>query len=328
MLDKYFPLYITVFFASFFFTAVFEKILIPILSGKAKQPIYTEGPTWHIKKQGTPTMGGLGFLSAVILSLLFAIVFLFYADKRDEAVSLAVILLFATANSFVGIIDDMTKLKNRMNQGLTPLQKLGLQFILAVIFLLLRKRLLGAGTEIYFSFGKLDLGALYYPLAVFLILGVVNSANLTDGIDGLATGVSFSVGVVLFYLSAALVFDVAVAASGMIGATLGFLIFNMHPAKIFMGDTGSLFLGALAIGCVFALGNPLIILFIGGVYIIEGASVVLQVISFKLTGKRIFKMSPLHHHLEKCGMSETKICMIAIIITFILSIPAFMFYLP
>ncbi len=328
MLDKYFPLYIFVFFSSLLFTAFLEILLIPTLSSKAKQPIYAEGPDWHLKKQGTPTMGGLGFLAATSLALLAAFFFLIYARKIEVALSLITILLFAVSNALVGIIDDLTKLKNKQNQGLTSYQKLGLQFIFAFIFLYLRAELLKASTEIYFSFGNIDLGIFYYPLGILTILGTVNCANLTDGIDGLASGVAFAIGTVLFYMSAALFSDVAIISSAIIGAAVGFLIFNIHPAKIFMGDTGSLFLGALIVGCVFAIGNPLLIIPIGGVYVLEGVSVILQVLSYKLTGKRIFKMAPFHHHLEKCKMSETKICMIAIIATFLLSIPAFIFFLP
>ncbi len=328
MLDKYFPLYLLVFFSSLFFTAVSEKLLIPRLTDKASQPIYEDGPKWHMKKQGTPTMGGLGFLTAVLISLIYAFSFLFYADEKEAALSVITIGFLAISNSLVGIIDDLTKLKHNKNQGLTPLQKIGLQLLFAVIFLLLRTELSGDSTTLAFSFGIYEIGWLYYPLSLIVILGTVNSANLTDGIDGLASGVAFSVGIVLFYISAALFSDVAIIASAIVGASVGFLIFNIHPAKIFMGDTGSLFLGALAAGAVFALGNPLLILFIGGVYVIEGASVILQVAVYKLTGNRIFKMAPLHHHLEKCGMSENKICMIAIIATFLFSIPAFIFYLP
>ena len=155
-----------------------------------------------------------------------------------------------------------------------------------------------------------------------------NSTNLTDGIDGLSSSVAFGIGVSLFYISAALSPETSVIASIIIGATVGFLVFNIHPAKIFMGDTGSLFLGAIVTACAFNLGNPLLIIFIAGVYVIEGFSVVLQVSYYKLTHKRIFKMAPLHHHLEKCGWSENKICIAGILLTFILSLPAYIFYLP
>lgn len=328
MLDKFFPLYAIVFLLSLILTVFFEKRFIPMLAGHAKQPIYKEGPTWHMSKSGTPTMGGIAFLLAATISLMAATVFLFRVGRQEDALSLIVCTLYAAANALVGIFDDLTKLKRNKNAGLTPLQKLTLQFAFAVIFLYLRGSILGDTTELYFSFGKIDIGFLYYPLSVIMLLGIVNCANLTDGIDGLASGVAFSVGVVLFYISASLFSDVALIASAIIGTSVGFLFFNIHPAKIFMGDTGSLFFGALLVSCAFSLKNPLLMVLIGGVYVIEGVSVILQVASYKLTHKRIFKMAPIHHHLEKCGMSENKICMIAIISTFIMSIPAFILYLP
>ncbi len=326
--DKYFPLYLLVFFSSLILTAAIEHRLIPLLSGRASQPIYTDGPDWHIKKRGTPTMGGLAFLAASVISLLFASGFLLYAKKIYEATSLIISATFAMLNALVGIVDDLTKVRHKENRGLTPSQKLFLQLILSIMFLFARAELLGDTTTLSFSFGKVDLGYFYYPLAIVALLGTVNCANLTDGIDGLASGVAFSIGVTLFYISASIFPDVAVVASSVIGAAVGFLIFNIHPAKIFMGDTGSLFFGALTVSCVFSLGNPILMIFIGGVYFTEGLSVILQVIYYKSTGKRLFRMAPIHHHLEKCGMGETKICMLAIILTFLLSIPAFILYLP
>lgn len=328
MLDKYFPLYAIVFFVTLGITVITEKGLIPKLTKEAKQPIYTEGPKWHVSKSGTPTMGGLAFLLSVLISLTLSSLFLFYTGKVEDGISLACATVYSIFNSFVGVIDDITKLKRQKNAGLSPIQKLALQFLFAVIFLFARSALLGDDTVIAFSFGSLDLGIFYYPICIILLLGIVNSANLTDGIDGLATSVAFSIGIALFYLSAALFYDVAIIASALLGATIGFLFFNIHPAKVFMGDTGSLFFGALAVSAVFSLKNPILSVLIGGVYVIEGASVILQVLYYKATKKRLFKMAPLHHHLEKCGMSENKICIIAILTTFVTSIPAFIFYLP
>ncbi len=328
MLDKYFPLYALVFLLTLILTVISEKQLIPLLSGHAKQPIYKDGPAWHMSKSGTPTMGGLAFLLATSISLSLSAFFLFQVQKSEEAVSLLIAVFYAAANSLVGIFDDITKLRRKENAGLTPIQKLLLQFAFAVIFLYMRKIFLDDTTVLYFSFGSIDIGFVYYPLSLIMLLGIVNCANLTDGIDGLASGVAFSVGVSLFYISATLFSDVALISAAVIGASVGFLFFNIHPAKIFMGDTGSLFFGALLVSCTFSLKNPFLIILLGGVYVLEGVSVILQVASYKLTQKRIFKMAPLHHHLEKSGMSENKICMIAIISTFIMSIPAFMIYLP
>ena len=183
-------------------------------------------------------------------------------------------------------------------------------------------------TSLSFSFGKIELGFFYYPISIFVMLGLINSANLTDGIDGLASSVAFAIGIALFYISASLSPELAFISSAIIGATIGFLIFNLHPAKIFMGDTGSLFLGALIASSSRLIENEIVILLISGVYVIEGFSVVLQVLWYKLTKKRILKMAPIHHHLEKCGFSENRICLCAIFLTFLFSIPAYIIYLP
>lgn len=329
MLDKYFGLYIIAFLLTLSLTVIIEKLLIPRLSSIGKQPIYVDGPKWHLNKSGTPTMGGLAFLIASGISVLVAAVAAASLISTAVAMSIILTFLYAALNSLIGIIDDLKKLRKKENDaGLTPRQKLVMQFICALLFLIGRRFLLGDTSEITFSFGSVDLGIFYYPIAIFIMLGIVNSANLTDGIDGLSSSVAFGIGVSLFYISAALNPETSVIASILIGATVGFLVFNLHPAKIFMGDTGSLFLGAIVTACAFNLRNPLVIIFIAGVYVIEGISVVLQVFFFKLTHKRIFKMAPLHHHLEKCGWSENKICVVAILLTLILSIPAYIFYLP
>ena len=328
MLDKYFPLYILVFLTTLFLTVIIEKRLIPRLAEHAKQPIYKEGPGWHLKKSGTPTMGGAAFLIAATVALFSSCLFCLFSVSYYTAVSIILSLLYAVANALIGILDDLKKIKRKENAGLTPTQKLVLQFAAAMAFLASRYFLLGDGTTLSFSMGDVDFGILYYPLSLIILVGVVNSANLTDGIDGLASSVAFSIGVSLFYISAALSVETSIIASTVIGAAVGFLIFNLHPAKIFMGDTGSLFFGALIATCAFTLRNPLIMIFIAGVYILEGVSVILQVSYYKLTHKRIFKMAPLHHHLEKCGWTENKICIVAMLTTFVMSVPAYIFYLP
>ncbi len=328
MLDKYFPLYASVFISTFILTAVLEKKLIPRLSLSAKQPIYTEGPRWHIKKSGTPTMGGIAFILATITSLLIAVLFCRRFISNDVSTSLVISLAYGVLNALIGVIDDIQKLRHKENKGLTPKEKLFFQFISASLFLAARHFISGDSTRLSFSFGDVELGFFYYPLALVVLLGVVNSANLTDGIDGLASSVAFSIGVSLFYIACALNVETTLIASALIGASIGFLLFNLHPAKIFMGDTGSLFFGAIISSCAFTLKNPILIIFIAGVYVLEGASVVLQVTVYKITHKRVFKMAPLHHHLEKCGWTENRICITAILATFILSIPAYVFYLP
>ena len=328
MLDKYFPLYILIFSATLLLTAFLEKKLIPKLTESAKQPIYEGGPHWHVKKSGTPTMGGAAFLLASLIVIIPTSLYFLFTKDSDTAFSLSVCFTYAALNAMIGIIDDLKKLKNKRNDGLTPKQKLLLQIGAAAVFLILRKVILKDGTEIVFSFGAVDLGVLYYPISVFVLVGIVNSANLTDGIDGLAASVAFAIGVSLFYISAALSLDTAILASIIMGAAIGFLIFNLHPAKIFMGDTGSLFFGAIISSAAFTLGNPLIIIPIAAVYAFEGLSVTIQVLYFKMTHKRIFKMAPFHHHLEKCGWSENRICITAILATLAASIPAYIFYLP
>lgn len=328
MLDKLFPLYILIFFTAMLLTATIEKRLIPRLVMHAEQPIYAEGPRWHMKKKGTPTMGGIAFLLAVASVLILTSLFSIYFLSNRIAISLISALLYAMSNSFIGIIDDYEKLKKRENAGLTPRQKIILQLIAAILFISARQILLRDGTSISFAFGEIELGFWYYPITVFLLLGIVNCANLTDGIDGLASSVAFSIGVSLFYISFALNEETAIISSALMGSAVGFLIFNLHPAKIFMGDTGSLFFGALIAGCALTLNNPLLLTLICGVYVLEGVSDVIQVAYYKLTHKRIFKMAPLHHHLEKCGWSENKICIAAILATFVFSIPAYALYLP
>lgn len=328
MIDKYLPLYLITFVLSFSITVLCEKILIPILKTGAKQPIYAEGPKWHLSKSGTPTMGGLAFLIAVTLSLIVASLPLFWRAEKQSLISLYLCLGFSVLNAIIGVVDDASKLKKRENKGLTALQKILLQSIVSLLFLFGRTAFIENATTIYFSFGELDIGWLYYPVGLFILLGITNCANLTDGIDGLAGSVAFSIGISLFYISSVVSLEVSILSSSIIGATLGFLIFNLHPAKIFMGDTGSLFLGSLVVSGIFALGNPILSIILGIVYVIEGFSVVIQVLVYKATKKRVFKMAPLHHHLEKCGWSENRICIVGMIITFLIGISVYIIYLP
>ena len=304
-------------------TLAIEWLIIPYLKKRAAQPIYEDGPSWHMKKNGTPTMGGIGFLVAISISLLLACLLL--RENRAAVASLLITTIFALLNSGIGIIDDLTKLRRRENAGLKPYEKIAFQLIVAILFLMARKFFLGDETSLEFAFGKIELGLLYYPLAIIIILATVNCANLTDGIDGLASSVALTIGV-MFSILGGREGGIAPTCAALSGGCLGFLFFNRHPAKIFMGDTGSLFLGSIACALAFASGNPTIILFLGAVYAIEGLSVILQVVCFKLTKRRLFKMAPLHHHLEKCGLSENRICLIAVSITILTSIPALIIF--
>lgn len=326
MADENLLFYLLTFLVAFSVTAFSVKMLIPRLKRSAEQPIYEEGPVWHLKKQGTPTMGGLGFIFSLCICALVSSVYLFSKKEYYFANSLLITMLYVLSNALIGIVDDYAKIKKKENAGLTPIQKLALQAIAATLFLLARRIFLLSSTAIYFSFGSLDLGVFYYPLALIMLIGTVNSANLTDGVDGIASGVAFAIGISLAFLSAGANYEVGFLSFIMMGIAVAFLIFNIHPAKIFMGDTGSLLFGSLAAAACTSLGNPLIILFVGGIYLIESLSVILQVSFFKITHKRLFKMAPFHHHLEKCGWGENKIVIWAIILTLLFSVPAiFMF---
>ena len=312
--------YIILALVAFVATVFIIKSLIPKLRSIAKQPIYDEGPSWHLKKIGTPTMGGIGFIIPFSIIMLVVSVLDLMRGNIEIGTSLIITLVFCILNSLVGIIDDITKLKRNKNGGLSSKQKLFLQGLIAAVFLFLRKIYLADGTEVHFGDYMIDFEWTYYPLAMIFLLGIINCANLTDGIDGLASSTSFAISVVAFFLSLTQTQDALTISSIAIGIVLGFLIFNINPAKIFMGDTGSLFLGAIAASYAFSLKSLPAFILICGVYVIEGLSVIIQVIVYKSTKKRIFKMAPLHHHLEKCGFDENKICLWAMLITFALSI--------
>ena len=303
-------------------TYLIEKRIIPFLGAKAKQPLYEDGPSWHSIKNGTPTMGGIAFVLAISLSLIFSSMALYALGMKSESLSLIIALSFCFFNSLIGIIDDLTKIKRKENEGLSAKQKILLQLVFAVIFIVLRKVCFDDPTVIALWGFNYDIGVLYYPLCIILLLGIVNCANLTDGIDGLATSVAFAIGTVILFAFGENI-SVGVISSSFVGATLAFFLFNRNPAKIFMGDTGSLFLGALVVSSAFSSGLPFYAVPLGVVYVVEGISVILQVTIFKLTQKRLFKMAPLHHHLEKTGMKEDQICLCAVIITLLTAIISF-----
>lgn len=279
------------------------------------QKILEIGPRWHKNKEGTPTMGGLAFIAASMISGLAGGIYLWYSDGPETTLPLIFTLILALAGGLIGCIDDAAKLRNKRNEGLTASQKFLLQLIAATLYLLGMSLVCGNGTAMYIPYfdKTIDFGIFYYAAAMILICGMMNSVNLTDGIDGLASGVTLIVGV--FFAAAGFLNGMAepdgpllLLGAIIIGSAGGFLVYNIHPARVFMGDTGSIFLGGLVVGGAFMMRNPLIIIVCGLVYIIETASVMLQVVYFKLThGKRLFKMAPIHHHFEKCGWSENKI---------------------
>lgn len=278
------------------------KFMIKLKFG---QSILDIGPSWHKKKQGTPTMGGFIFIIPVSLC---TIAFSLLSGNKDMRVFLLIAVSICYA--FIGFIDDYIKVVKKRNLGLTAKQKAFLQLLVSVAFIVSLKLCDFTTTTVYIPFfnARIELSVFYYIIMLLLIVFSVNSVNLTDGVDGLASSVTLPVAV-LFIVIGAKTSNTAlsIASAALLGGLVGFLIYNHNPAKVFMGDTGSMFLGGMVTGFAFVIDMPVILLLYGFVYLFEALSVVLQVISFKTTGKRIFKMSPIHHHFEMCGWSEKKI---------------------
>lgn len=298
--------------AVFLLTVVLLRFVIPILkSHKAGVRILEIGPRWHASKAGTPIMGGICFILSTLAVMLVVTVIAAVRSHASDLLPLALTLGLAVGNGLIGFFDDFCKLVKKQNEGLKPWQKIVLQFLIGALYLVAMRRFCGLTTVLYVPYFNVsvELGWFYYVLAFIVILGFVNSVNLTDGIDGLASMVTCVVG--LFFLLAAMraeSFSLLMAAACTVGGTIGFLWYNFHPARVFMGDTGSLFLGGMVVGMAFLANNPLILIVIGIIYLIEAGSVILQVGYFKLThGKRLFKMAPIHHHFEQCGWSENRI---------------------
>ena len=295
-------------------TALAERILIPILrSHKAGQKILDIGPRWHKSKEGTPIMGGIGFILPI---LVIVAIFFIYAGIKGNApdyIPLALTIAFAVAHGAIGFVDDYCKLVKKQNEGLTRMQKLVLQFAITAGYLCIMGYTGNLPSEIIIPLINLPIrGIVWYILAAILMIGVINGANFTDGLDGLASSVTYVIGI-FFAIFAFFAEDLGLSIVGgaIIGATLGFLLYNFHPAKVFMGDTGSLFLGAIVIGAIFQMQEPLLLFLVCAVYIIELLSSLLQILYFKAThGKRLFKMAPIHHHFEKCGWSENKVVLV------------------
>lgn len=304
---------------AFAVTAVLGWWLIPFLHKlKFGQTIREIGPSWHKSKQGTPTMGGIMFILGIAAAVCSCVpVYYLQNGPETRLMQFKVFAGLAMALGYgaIGFMDDFVSIKKHRNLGLTEKQKLILQFLVAGAYLL-TLYLAGEDTATVIPFlGTLDLGLFYYPLAAVLIVGLTNAVNFTDGVDGLNTTVSFFV-LIFLALCAGVLSMAGLAAMGMAAAAacVGFLIWNFHPAKVFMGDTGSLFLGGMVGALAFGLDMPILLLPVGLIYWAEILSVVLQVSYFKYTkrkygeGKRLFKMSPLHHHFEMCKWSEVKIC--------------------
>lgn len=329
---------ITTILLSFLITIILGKFLIPFLHKlKYGQTILEIGPSWHKNKQGTPTMGGIMFIVGTVIATAVGVgMYYFVSIKNGIKVFETPLMLtkifaglgMAVSYGIVGIMDDMVKIRQKQNAGLTPKQKLILQFgILGCYFLVLHVvNSMSGGSELTWVnipfFGNVNLGIFYWIIMALVVVGIVNAANLTDGIDGLSASVAFFIAV--FYMIIANIsgmFGISLEAAALAGACLGFLFWNFYPAKIFMGDTGSLFLGGMVCALGLGMGMHIPMIILSFVYISEMFSVILQVTYFKAThGKRLFKMSPIHHHFEMCGWSETKICTVFSIATIVLGI--------
>ncbi len=299
---------------SFVIAAVFEPVLIPFLRRlKFGQTILEDGPTWHKSKQGIPTMGGIAFILSTIIASLF-----FIRGNRGGGV-----LLCGALFGVIGFIDDYIKVVKKHNQGLTAKQKFLLQTVVSLLYALyLYFNFSQTSTLIPFTGTYVSLGIFYIPFVMLVLLATTNSANLTDGLDGLASSVGAIVS--LFFTVACLIIkgnaDSAVISAALTGGLLGFLIYNAHPAKVFMGDTGSLFIGGIIAAAAISAGLELFIIISAFVFLSEALSVIIQVLVYKKTKKRVFKMAPVHHHFEMCGWRETKVVMVFCAITVLLCV--------
>ena len=309
--------------AAFVVCFLLGKVLIPALRRlKVGQEIREDGPTWHNSKAGTPTMGGLCFMGASLLCLIFG-----FDHMLEGDFSSLYVLLLSLCFGLVGFLDDFFKVKYKRNLGLTSIQKACLQMAVSAIFLyiLYKEGIMSSALYIPFFNVTWELHPIVYIFfAMFVFVGCVNAVNLTDGIDGLATSVTLPV--MVFFTAVAVKMgrmNLALFPAALVGGLAAFLIYNFKPAKTFMGDTGSLFLGGAVCGLAFALDMPLVLILVGLIYIIETLSVILQVGYFKLThGKRLFKMAPIHHHFEKCGWGEEKIVFVFAGVTIIMCLLA------
>lgn len=308
---------------SFVIGVILCPIVIPMLRKlKFGQNVRDDGPETHLAKQGTPTMGGVSFLAAFVITSLF-----FLKGNRDGAA----IMLMTLGYGLVGFLDDYIKVVKKRSLGLRAYQKLLLQLIFTGIFCGYVLKNIGTAIYIPFTNGmEIDLGILFIPFLFVAVLGTVNGVNLTDGLDGLSSGVTLLVATFFMIVSWAAGSTISPVCGAIIGGLLAFLIFNSYPAKVFMGDTGSLALGGFVAAAAFILKMPIFIVIVGFVYLWESITVMLQVGWFKITkkkygeGRRLFKMAPFHHHLEKCGWRETKVVTLFYVATALLCLIGFL----
>ena len=298
----------------FLIVVILGPIFIPMLAKfKFGQTVRDDGPQTHLQKNGTPTMGGVIMIIAVLITGLTR-------AKIDK--DLLVGLICITGFGFVGFLDDFIKIKMKRSLGLKAYQKIILQFALALFVSYYQYSASPSATQIMVPFTDyiINLGPLYVPIMMFVIIGTVNAVNLTDGLDGLASGVTLIVSAFFMILAISVGnSDVAILAAATGGACLGFLGFNSYPDKVFMGDTGSMALGGAVVAFAVLTNSVLLIPIVGGIYFAEAISVIIQVTSFRLTGKRVFKMAPIHHHFEQCGWPETRVVFVFWITTVVLA---------
>lgn len=297
---------------SFIIVAICEPFLIPFLRKlKFGQTILEDGPTWHSNKQGTPTMGGIAFIVSTVAASA-----IFIRDIKGGAILLCGVLF-----GLIGFVDDYIKVVKKQNKGFSASQKFLAQTVVSLLYAVFLYLQFGqTETRIPFMEESLDLGIFYIPFVMVVLLATTNSANLTDGIDGLAASVGSLVSLFFALACASIVgaSDGSVIAGALTGGLLGFLIYNAYPAKVFMGDTGSLFIGGMIAAVAISAGLELFIIVSAFVFLFEALSVIIQVAVFKKTKKRVFKMAPVHHHFEMCGWKETKVVAIFSLITLIL----------
>lgn len=308
-------------------SALLGKVLIPILHKVSfGQTILEVGPKWHKKKQGTPVMGGLMFIIAIVVAMAVCLPLYYgeyigtsYEIRESYLMMIKVIagLLMALGFGLIGFFDDYIKVVKKRNLGLNVKQKLVLQFLVAIAYFVTIYIAGGTSTTMIPFVGEVDLGVFYWIIGVLILVGMSNAVNFTDGIDGLNGSVTFFVCIFFMLISSFVAcMGASLLAAAAAGGCLGYLIWNSYPAKVFMGDVGSLFLGGLVCALAYAIDMPILLLPVGIVYIIEIISVILQVTYFKLTkGKRLFKMTPIHHHFELSGWKETKICVVFSLVT-------------
>lgn len=301
--------------SAFLITSVIGMWLIPFLRRlHFGQTILDIGPAWHKSKQGTPTMGGIMFIAGITIAILAGWLTLELSEQGVADASAAGSfylwggLLMALAFGLIGFLDDYISVVKKQNLGLKAGQKSLAQLLVAVVYLA-AQQIFAPTTSFWLPFiGDLNIGIFYYPLMLFIIVGTVNAVNLTDGIDGLDASVTMVAAMGFMVIASIAGFSqMNLLAAALAGGCLGFLVWNFHPAKVFMGDTGSLFLGGMVVALAFGLRRPLLLVFIGIVYVVETLSDIIQIGSVKLTGKRVFKMAPIHHHFEMSGWSEVKI---------------------